>query len=207
MTACHRSPVGTHCPDDHGVLCRPGNLCPLQLCVQALCWQHTKMSKTSMPLGAYCLVTVLQFTGTLCSRGLAESWSALLCSGLSWPGALALESSFSLSGNWTQSLNYHAILVFHSYWHQPEANQDEGQTPLAFQMPNPAAFTVCTEGNKTNYNLPKELSMGGYALESGQRNASCKPFSPGSRLRVSLLRVFAAQGPLPRAISEGAGHY
>ena len=39
-------------------------------------------------------------------------------------------------------------------------------------MPDSAAFTVCTEGSKTNYYLLKELSLGGYTLESGQQNCS-----------------------------------
>lgn len=63
---------------------------------------------------------------------------------------------------------------------------------MALQMPSPGAFTVCTEGNETNYCLLKELSIGGYALESGQQKCF---------LQTSLsARALAAQGPLPRAI-------
>lgn len=70
---------------------------------------------------------------------------------------------------------------------------------MSFQMPSHGAFTVCTEGNETNYCLLKELSIGGYTLESGQK----KYF-----LKTSLsVRAFASQGPLPRAISKGASHY
>ena len=70
---------------------------------------------------------------------------------------------------------------------------------MAFQMPSPAARTACTEGNETNYYLLTELSMGGYALESGQQ----KGF-----LQTSLSAgAFTARGPLPWAISKEAGHY
>lgn len=74
-------------------------------------------------------------------------------------------------------------------------------------MPDPAAFAMCTEGNKTNYYLPKELSMGGYALESGQQKCFLQSILP-MQLPASLsATAFAAQGPLPRAISKEAGHY
>lgn len=78
---------------------------------------------------------------------------------------------------------------------------------MALQMPNSAAFTMCTEGNKTNYYLPKELSMGGYALENGQQKCFLQTVLP-MQLPASLFATaFAAQGPLPRAISEEAGRY
>lgn len=78
---------------------------------------------------------------------------------------------------------------------------------MALQMPDSAAFTVGSEGNKTNYYLPKELSMGGYALESGQQKCFLQTVLP-MQLPASLsARAFAAQGPLPRAINEEAGHY
>lgn len=70
---------------------------------------------------------------------------------------------------------------------------------MAPKCQNPAAFTVCTEGNKTNYHFLEELSMGGYALGSGQQKCFLQ-----TRLSVG---AFAARGPLPRAISEEAGHY
>lgn len=70
---------------------------------------------------------------------------------------------------------------------------------MVLYMPNPAVCTVCTEGNKTNYYLLKELTMGGYALEGGQQTCF---------LQTSLsARAFAARGPLPWAISEEAGCY
>lgn len=62
-------------------------------------------------------------------------------------------------------------------------------------MPAPAAFAVCTEANKTNYYLLKELSMDGYTLESGQQKHFLQT-SPS-----------AARGPLPRAISEETSCY
>lgn len=66
---------------------------------------------------------------------------------------------------------------------------------------------MCTEGNKTNYYLPKELSMGGYTLESGQQKCFLQSILP-MQLPASLsATAFAAQGPLLQAISEEAGHY
>lgn len=49
---------------------------------------------------------------------------------------------------------------------------------MVLQMPYPAAFAMCTEGNKTNYYFPKELSMGGYALESGQQKCFLQNILP-----------------------------
>lgn len=78
---------------------------------------------------------------------------------------------------------------------------------MALQMPDSAAFTMCTEGNKTNYYLLKELSMGGYALESGQQKCFLQTVLP-MQLPASLsARAFVAQGLLPRAISEEAGYH
>lgn len=75
---------------------------------------------------------------------------------------------------------------------------------MALQMPDSAVFTVCTEGSKTNYYLLKELSLGGYTLESGQQKCSILPTQLPAHLSA---RTFDARGPLPRAISKKAGHY
>lgn len=53
---------------------------------------------------------------------------------------------------------------------------------MALQMPESAAFTVRTKGSKINYYLLKELSLGGYTLESGQQKCSILPTQLPARL-------------------------
>ena len=76
---------------------------------------------------------------------------------------------------------------------------------MALQVPDSAAFAVRTKGSKTNYYLLKELSLGGYTLESGQQKCSILPIAAAC---TSFAKTFDAWGPLPQAISKKAGgHY
>lgn len=63
---------------------------------------------------------------------------------------------------------------------------------MVLQIPDSAAFTVSTEGEKTNYYLSKELSMGGYALDSGQQICFLQTILPMQPLASVSPRAFAA---------------
>lgn len=138
----------------------------------------------------------------------AVSQSTFLCSGLSLPEALTCESFFYLLGSWIQPLNYLVVLIFLSYRHKPQANQDERDRLQWFSKYQILQHSPwAPKGKKLITTFLKSWAWVDMPLIVASRYASCKPFSPCSRWQVSLLGPSLPWGPLPRAISEEAGHY